>query len=171
MGRLKIDLVNCTGCRMCEIWCSVIHEHAVNPKKSRIRVVLNGLPEQPVPVVCQQCKNASCADACPLKAISYHEKSGAWVVDEKRCNGCGLCVEACPFGAITLHPERNVAIKCDLCGGNPQCVAYCQRNFLTYSPGGERVKELNELAEQKREAFAAKKLGRMLASWGIQSED
>ncbi len=79
--------------------------------------------------------------------------------------------EACPFGAITLHPERNVAIKCDLCGGNPQCVSFCQRSFITYLPaGGERVKELNELADQKREAFAAKKLGRMLASWGIQNE-
>jgi Fe-S-cluster-containing hydrogenase component 2 len=27
---------------------------------------------------------------------------------------------------IHEHPEREVAFKCDLCGGEPQCIAFCQ---------------------------------------------
>jgi Fe-S-cluster-containing hydrogenase component 2 len=36
-----------------------------------------------------------------------------------------LCQYACPFDAIRMHPSRHVAMICDLCGGDPQCVKYC----------------------------------------------
>ncbi len=40
------------------------------------------------------------ADRCPVGAI--REDDGAFVVDETRCIGCGLCASACPTGSITL---------------------------------------------------------------------
>lgn len=36
----------------------------------------------------------ACAPACPLDAITMQRNKP--VLDESRCNGCGLCREACP---------------------------------------------------------------------------
>jgi Fe-S-cluster-containing hydrogenase component 2 len=41
-----------------------------------------------------------------------------------------MCLTACPFGAMGF--VDNVAIKCDLCGGKPSCVEFCQAKALTY---------------------------------------
>ena len=48
------------------------------------------------------------------------------VVDEAACTNCGECYDVCPTGVIHEHPERQVAYKCDLCDGEPQCIAFCQ---------------------------------------------
>jgi len=52
------------------------------------------------------------------------EKTGAVIIDEKKCIGCLVCVQACPFGAILVGPGGEV-LKCDLCGGDPKCVLHC----------------------------------------------
>ena len=52
------------------------------------------------------------------------------VVDESRCTGCGECYDVCPQGVIQPHPERKVALKCDLCDGEPQCIAFCQNSHV-----------------------------------------
>ena len=54
------------------------------------------------------------------------------IVDDDRCNGCGLCVEACPFSSVFLHPEKNVAKICDMCNGKPLCVKYCPAECIRY---------------------------------------
>ncbi|MCS7131978.1 MAG: hypothetical protein NZ934_04555, partial [Hadesarchaea archaeon] len=56
-------------------------------------------------------------------------------------------VEACPFGAIALHPSKGVAIKCDLCGGDPACVKQCM-------PGALKLIEPGRIAAEKRLAVA-----------------
>ena len=124
-------LKTCVGCRTCELACSFFHEKKFNPQKSRIRIVQGG-PAINHPVVCMQCADAPCMEACPENAI-YREKSGVVLVDEERCTGCGACVEACPFRAIWLHPSTKKAIKCDLCQGTPQCVEYCPQGVLRYT--------------------------------------
>ncbi len=48
------------------------------------------------------------------------------VVDEDLCTNCGECYDVCPYGVIHEHPDREVAFKCDLCDGEPQCIAFCQ---------------------------------------------
>jgi Fe-S-cluster-containing hydrogenase component 2 len=35
---LMIDVKKCTGCRICELVCSLSHDGECNPLKSRIRV-------------------------------------------------------------------------------------------------------------------------------------
>ncbi len=40
----------------------------------------------------------SCADACPMSAIS--EGDGKYVIDENACVGCGSCAGTCPQDAI-----------------------------------------------------------------------
>jgi len=77
--------------------------------------------------------------ACPLNIIK-REKTGAIVVDEEKCVGCGLCVQSCPYGAITVDPLTKCALKCDLCNGDPECVKHCPGGALSYLDVDKAVK-------------------------------
>ena len=41
---------------------------------------------------------------------------------------------SCPFGAITYDTDRRSLMKCDLCGGDPQCVRFCPTDALKFLP-------------------------------------
>ena len=41
----------------------------------------------------------TCADTCPLGAISEGEDK--YVIDADTCAGCGACADACPVSAIS----------------------------------------------------------------------
>jgi carbon-monoxide dehydrogenase iron sulfur subunit len=130
---LAVDYEKCTGCRSCELACSVFHVQASNPAKSAVRIVKGAKKGLNVPVICQQCEVPACANICPVQAISRDPDTGAMVVNGDLCVGCRLCVVACPFGAVTLDLDRRRAIKCDLCGGDePWCVRICEPGALTY---------------------------------------
>ncbi|RLI25876.1 MAG: 4Fe-4S dicluster domain-containing protein [Candidatus Hecatellales archaeon] len=136
MQRLVVIPENCSGCRACAIACSIVKEGVINLSKSRIYVESQGL-KRDKPIVCVQCEQPTCVNVCPTGAIRLNEQVKCWVVDEEACNGCGLCVEACKAGgAVRLHPERKVALKCDLCGGDPECVKYCLTNALIFVKEG-----------------------------------
>ena len=130
---LVVDYDKCTGCRSCEMACSVSHVGAVNPVQPAVRVVKWEAEGLSVPIVCQQCEEPACAAICPVQAISHDPDIGALIVDSDLCVGCRMCVVACPFGAIVLDGDRRQAIKCDLCGGvEPWCVRFCEPGALAY---------------------------------------
>ena len=59
---------NCTGCRLCEIACSLKNAGECNPARSKIRVI--GFDEMfPMPLMCLQCEKPFCAEICPSGAI------------------------------------------------------------------------------------------------------
>jgi Fe-S-cluster-containing hydrogenase component 2 len=125
----------CSGCRLCEITCAVHRQKVNNPKKANIRVTtIYPHPVVRMPVVCSQCKEAKCMDACPVDA--FHRRDGVVHLKEEVCIGCRACVRACPFGAMYLHPDRKVPLKCDLCAdnGEPQCVKMCPTGAIAYMP-------------------------------------
>jgi carbon-monoxide dehydrogenase iron sulfur subunit len=114
----------CTGCRICEIVCSIAKENSINPKKARIHIVTIYPGIIDYPVVCRQCTKPQCAAICPVGAIDV-DKTGAVLVNIETCTGCGLCANECPYGAITLNSQENVAMICDLCYGEPECIKWC----------------------------------------------
>ncbi len=136
---IEADKNKCTGCRMCEVYCSLKHNKQIaNPYESRIRIKKNEITGQDVPNICRQCKGAPCAKACPVDAILFNDITGAWVVNYEECTGCGLCVKACPFGSIYLDVSGKVALKCDLCGGEiPACVDICPVDALRLAGKGD----------------------------------
>ena len=55
MTMLLIAADRCTGCRMCELACPLVHEGAFNPDKSRIWIEFEGMPELFYPNACRSC--------------------------------------------------------------------------------------------------------------------
>jgi Fe-S-cluster-containing hydrogenase component 2 len=53
---LIVDHEKCTGCRLCELVCSVFHTGASNPSRSRIRVIKWENVGFYLPMTCQNCE-------------------------------------------------------------------------------------------------------------------
>ena len=128
--RIVFDPQWCRTCRVCEAMCSLAQEGAAQPALARINVFFDEFNEdEPVTAsYCFQCEEAACLEACPAEAMFRDPQTGAVLVDEERCIGCMACRRACPWDVPKRHPERKVAIKCDLCHGReggPLCVAMC----------------------------------------------
>ncbi len=130
MPHVLISKKKCTGCHRCELACSAWHEGAYQPSLARLNVLVNPTTGEIRGQSCMQTTCNKCAEACPHEAI--FTKAGVLYVDEGRCNACAdiaegpQCVPACPWDVIHIHPQSNKAFKCDLCDGDPQCVAFCQ---------------------------------------------
>jgi Fe-S-cluster-containing hydrogenase component 2 len=137
---IAVDPTVCTGCRECEVVCSLYHFGQCNPAKSAIRVARrekDGLVRS-FPLVCQQCEDAPCIEACPENALFRDSRWGNVLVDSDKCTGCAACMDACPAGCLFLDPDRNVAICCDLCGGETKCVIFCHSRCLTVADDKDR---------------------------------
>jgi electron transport protein HydN len=145
------DSSRCIGCRTCEIACVLAHagDARVSALSAaafapRLRVIKNRTVS--TVVMCHQCDDAPCLNACPSHAIVYRADSVQ--IDQALCIGCKTCMVACPFGAmevITLpamlqladttvaRGAKAEAHKCDLCidhAGGPACISVCPTTAL-----------------------------------------
>ena len=120
----------CSGCSICELVCSERLLGGYNPHRAALRVDHAGENLYHFPIVCHQCQNAYCLKVCPVEAIRVEEATGARVVDRDRCIGCGTCERYCPLKVIRVDPGHKKSLKCDLCGGEPLCVAACPAGAL-----------------------------------------
>lgn len=145
MRIVTMDPTICVACRNCEYACAFKQAETFQRRDSNIRV--NFYPEDRtcIPWTCVHCEEAWCLEVCPAAAIRREEATGAVVIDPERCAGCKLCLLACPYGAIRFDAEAGVARKCDLCGGDPQCVKFCISGALQY--------------EEVEQAFAFRRAG------------
>ena len=154
---IAIDFDRCTGCRLCEMMCSMASAGESNPEKARIRIVK--IYEYgrmiPMPAVCMNCIKPFCEAVCPVKAIYKNESTGGLLVDEEKCIGCSSCVYACPFGAISVDRSKGYAFKCDQCDGNPVCVQVCPTQAIEYLEGQEVSMRMRRAGLQKYETFIA----------------
>ncbi len=144
----------CTGCHMCELACSAWHEGVYRPSVARLAIEVNPSMARVRGRTCLQTACAKCEEVCPTGAIKREEilvkaeglePVAGWVlrVHEELCDDCGLCYEVCPQEVIREHPVRKVAFKCDLCDGDPQCVAFCQNpNVLAVDVRQSKVEKV-----------------------------
>ena len=134
---IKANFDLCTGCSLCQLACSARLFGGYNPHRAvlKIKHVTENLYH--FPVVCNQCANPYCANVCPVKAIERNETTGAMVVDQDKCIGCNLCSRYCPIHVVGVDPDLEKSVKCDLCNGDPRCVAACPTGALEKVPSRE----------------------------------
>lgn len=132
---IMVHADKCTGCRMCEIACSLRNMHECNPERSRIRVVSTAENGQYrfIPSTCMQCETAMCELVCPTGAMGRDPATGARRVDTDTCIGCSACSFACPFGACFVDRRLGVSVVCHQCDGDPTCVTVCPSDALEYT--------------------------------------
>lgn len=88
-------------------------------------------------------------EACPVEAMARDPRTGAVRVLEDLCIGCMQCQKACPYDVPRRHPDRRLAITCDLCSDRadgPQCVAMCPLagKALIYEPAAYATEVTDE---------------------------
>jgi len=130
------DPEKCTGCGICELVCSAVKEGGFNPLLSRIRAIRIE-PFMNMAIACRLCEDPKCVKSCPRKALKKDESTGVILVDAQRCDGCRWCLEACEFGANFIHPNKKIAVTCDLCQLEPKCVTHCPKEALQLMTGEE----------------------------------
>jgi len=108
MKRIVINTEKCTGCRTCEVVCSLTHSKGmINPRKSRVRVYRDEVEGIFTPII-----------PGPKKCIQYSHKPRFVLQDREgdidilcdlfvdpgqRCNQCGVCTTWCVTGALTAE--------------------------------------------------------------------
>ncbi|MCK4658686.1 MAG: 4Fe-4S dicluster domain-containing protein [Phycisphaerae bacterium] len=153
---LAIDHEKCTSCRLCELVCAQRNAGSFRPSYARIRVEIRAGEALYFPMTCIQCEDAPCMEACPTEALVRDAQTNAVVVVEELCEECGICESACPYGAIRCVDGK--PIKCELCGGDPECVRFCASGALSYDSQGQwpaavrqaYIDRLGELAKEAR---------------------
>lgn len=145
-GLLVANRAKCVGCQRCETNCSLANDGKVMPFIARLKmrdglyVGHEGVTEDYRhgdgiygvwnfgPETCRQCKDPACMAACPQKAITADPNTGARVINQDLCVGCGACTAACPWHLPTVDPQTKKSSKCITCGA---CVQGCPTGALS----------------------------------------
>lgn len=130
--KLIIDDSVCTGCRCCELACSARHDGEFAPARSRVQIHSSRAKHGSLIDVCIQCEEEACVEACPVEAIARDPADGVVKIDYELCTQCYDCVDACPYDAMFVNVATEWPIKCDLCGGDPECVKFCRPQALVF---------------------------------------
>jgi anaerobic carbon-monoxide dehydrogenase iron sulfur subunit len=122
---LSFNSETCSGCKACELVCSLQNLQVINPSKAFLTVK----GKFPVPGkyfvdICDQC--GDCAKACPRDAIKL--KGSTYRIDRKKCDACLECVDACLKNLVTVSDD-GLPYKCIDCR---QCAKVCPRDALTF---------------------------------------
>ena len=103
MKKLKVKKGStCMACLACVDACSQAFYKTFNPELACLEIVEK---KSIRPMTCPQ---------------------GVYMINKKKCTGCGKCAEACPFGLI-VKTEGNPASKCIACG---ICANACPMDVL-----------------------------------------
>lgn len=75
-------------------------------------------------------------------------------IDEKNCNGCGLCAEACHEGAIGMVNGKAKLLRDDYCDGLGDCLPACPTGAISFehreaAEYDEAAVQENKLRKQK----------------------
>jgi len=87
------------------------------------------------------------------------------LIDEDKCNGCGLCVPACAEGAIQIIDGKAKLIADNLCDGLGACLGHCPQDAIHV----ER-READEFDEAVVEKHLQQNMPEKLAAFHAQGQ-
>lgn len=160
---IKVDLDKCIACRACELACSAFHAKpkysSVNPARSRIRVVMDYLNDEYIPIRAAEYTKAECAGR------------NEYTINGKTYSECSFCGASCPSRDLFKEPDSGLPLKCDMCedesGQGPKCVTVCTANALTLE---ERVVEVDDDAKDQVQEMTEMEIGvqSLIDRFGLQ---
>lgn len=152
---LVIDPEKCTGCRACEMACSIHHGLIARPTPNRIQVAY-ARDDYYMPIACLHCEEAYCMESCVFEALVRDGPNAIVRVVDENCTACMVCIDACPYGGMVYAEDKGTVIKCDLCGGSPACAAYC-------APGAIRFRSVSPTTWDRMKANATENVKHLTA--------
>lgn len=146
-NKCNSDCNDCVeACKKEQGWGDLEHNSAPTQRTHYIRKVdlrnLHTGESQSLPMMCQHCETAPCADVCPTGA-SFRRADGIVLVDRHICIGCRYCMMACPYkarsfvheeleGQLPWNPRGKGTVEaCNMCvdrvdaGKIPACAEAC----------------------------------------------
>jgi len=66
-------------------------------------------------------------------ALAPLMKGTSIIIDESKCDGCGLCVTACHEGALALVDGKARVVRDDLCDGMGDCLPACPQGAISFA--------------------------------------
>jgi len=142
------DSSKCTACTTCMIACSMKHFGVADYEKSFIKIIFNPIVKAFEAAYCHHCDEPYCLNICPVNAIYKDNLPDGTVIvriSTLKCIGCGSCRLACPMSIPHEDPVMRVAVKCDLCDGDPECVKACPTQALRFIPRSEALNFLKKV--------------------------
>ncbi|MHC1760665.1 MAG: 4Fe-4S dicluster domain-containing protein [Negativicutes bacterium] len=142
LSYIAVDNARCTGCGICEAECTLWREKTFDTWGSRIRI-RHFEPSLDIASICASCNDAPCIAACPKEAgaLSRDPLTGAILLSNSKCIGCGACLKVCAkdrSDVIRMSRDGKKAVGiCDLCGGDPACVKVCPEQCLSLVPANQ----------------------------------
>lgn len=135
------DLNRCTGCQACTVACAIenYEKQDINWREVHTfnEVHHPELSFYNLSLACNHCAEPACLPACPAKAYTKDETTGAVLINSENCIGCKYCTWACPYDAPKFNEKKKVIEKCTFCndrlivGNNPACVTACPTGALS----------------------------------------
>ena len=123
---LFYDPERCSGCTYCMLACSFEHWGVLDYELANLWIIPDPNREYHfIGIHCAHCEDPECKAACPVDAIKKDEETGWVTINQNMCIGCRSCNYMCNISIPWRHPERRVSFKCDFCGGDPKCAAFC----------------------------------------------
>ena len=81
---IVVDVEKCTGCRVCELVCSITKQGEFNPRKSHIHILLNNEFGVYIPALKLECDFCGrCVELCPTEALSVVDNKEAAIIRSK----------------------------------------------------------------------------------------
>ena len=129
---IAFDESKCVYCLNCVKVCSMRWVGQVKPTASAMRIERTEKYGDLSVHVCDLCagrEQQECVAVCLDDALTLED--GVVRVDWEACTQCMNCVDVCPQEAIAFDEATERIILCDLCGGEPLCVAWCAEDVLS----------------------------------------
>jgi benzoyl-CoA reductase subunit BamC len=112
MKKLRVEARKCTGCRTCEVICSLMHNKGlINPRLARVRVYRDDTEGIFSPIFAAPRLSIEYADNPQFflgeKKGDFYMLSSVLRYPARQCTLCGSCARWCVTGAIALREDHD----------------------------------------------------------------